>query len=324
MRAVFIDTAKTTVIGGNGGNGVNSVYRDKLTRKGHPDGGDGGNGGSVIIRVSTHVHTLTDFRYRHTFKAENGVHGGSKKKKGRNGKDAVIEAPAGTLIYDAKNRRLLKDLVKEEDEFIAARGGSGGKGNRSHKDATQGEEGQELALFLELKLIADAGIIGLPNAGKSTLLSSISKAQPRIAGFPFTTKNPVLGVVEYQETTFKVAEIPGLIEGSHRGRGLGDKFLRHAERTKIFVHLLDLSKSSAEEVLADYMKINKELESYNKKLIQKPQILIGNKIDVKGAGENLRFLKKNLRRDILAVSAKEKIGLDNLIKKIKEKIEDVV
>lgn len=313
---MFIDTAKITVKGGRGGKGVNSFYRDKLTRKGHPDGGDGGDGGEIIIRVSTHVHTLIDFKYRQIFKAENGLHGSSKKKRGRNGKDTVIEVPAGTLVYDADNRQLLRDLVRETDEFIAARGGCGGKGNRSHKDATPPEEGEEKNLFLELKLIAEVGIIGFPNVGKSTLLSRISKAQPRIASFAFTTKNPVLGVVEYEGITFKAAEIPGLIEGSHRGKGLGDKFLKHAERTKIFIHLLDLARADAEEVLSDYTKINKELELYDKKLSQRPQILVGNKIDLEGAEENLKFLKTKLQKDILAISAKENIAIDILIKAI--------
>lgn len=313
---MFIDTAKITVKGGRGGKGVNSFYRDKLTRKGHPDGGDGGDGGEIIIRVSTHVHTLIDFKYRQIFKAENGLHGSSKKKRGRNGKDTVIEVPAGTLVYDADNRQLLRDLVRETDEFIAARGGCGGKGNRSHKDATPPEEGEEKNLFLELKLIAEVGIIGFPNVGKSTLLSRISKAQPRIASFAFTTKNPVLGVVEYEGITFKAAEIPGLIEGSHRGKGLGDEFLKHAERTKLFIHLLDLARADAEEVLSDYTKINKELELYDKKLSQRPQILVGNKIDLEGAEENLKFLKTRLQKDILAISAKENIAIDILIKAI--------
>lgn len=313
---MFIDTAKTTVKGGRGGKGVNSFYRDKLTRKGHPDGGDGGDGGDVIIRVSTNVHTLIDFKYLHTFKAEDGLHGGSKKKRGRNGKDRIIEVPAGTLVYHADNRQLLRDLVREADEFIAARGGCGGKGNRSHKDATPPEEGEEKNLFLELKFIADVGIIGFPNVGKSTLLSRISKAQPRIASFAFTTKNPILGVVEYEGITFKVAEIPGLIEGSHRGKGLGDEFLRHAERTKLFIHLLDLARADAGEVLSNYTKINKELELYDNKLSQRPQILVGNKIDLEGAEENLKFLKTRLQKDILAISAKENIAIDILIKAI--------
>ena len=238
---MFIDTANITVKAGKGGKGVDSFYRDKLNMDGYPDGGDGGNGGNIIIRVSTDVHTLIDFRYRHIFKAGDGKQGSSKKSRGKDGETIVILVPEGTLVYDNKAKRLIRDLVKAGEELLVAKGGERGRGNRSHKNATPGKEGEERELFIELKLIADVGIIGLPNAGKSTLISRISKAHPRIAAFPFTTKNPVLGVVEYgDEKRFKIAEIPGLIEDSHKGKGLGDKFLRHAERTRFYVHLLDL------------------------------------------------------------------------------------
>ncbi len=314
---MFIDTAKITVQSGSGGKGVDSFYRDKLNMKGFPDGGDGGHGGDIILRVSTNVHTLINFRYRQLFKSKNGGHGSSKGKRGRNGETLLIDVPEGTLVYDFLSKDLLKDLVKEGDELLVAKGGIGGRGNRSHKNATPGEKGVERKLFLELKLIADVGIIGLPNAGKSTLISKISKAHPKIASFAFTTKSPVLGVVEYDGgKRFKIAEIPGLIEDSHKGKGLGDKFLRHAERTKFYIHLIDLSKTSAEEVLSDYNRINTELSLYSKKLISKRQIIVGNKIDIKGAEDSLEFLRKETKKDIIAISAKDTTGIDELVKAV--------
>jgi GTP-binding protein len=318
---MFIDTARITVNAGRGGNGVNSFYRDKFNRIGFPDGGDGGNGGDVIIRVSTDVHTLLDFKYQHIFRAKDGAHGSSKKQRGKNGESLVIEVPVGSLIYDAQTKELLEDLVNEKDEFIVAEGGAGGKGNRSHKDATKGEEGETKELFIELKLIADAGIIGFPNAGKSTLISRISKAHPKIAGFPFTTKSPVLGVVELGDLIFKVVEIPGLIEGSHKGKGLGDKFLRHAERTRFYMHLLDISAGDSEEVYQNYIKLNKELKLYNESLAQKPQIVVANKMDIAGAETTFRALKERLKTDIIGISAKDGTGIDKLLKKLAEVLE---
>lgn len=317
---MFIDTASITVFAGDGGNGVNSFYRDKQVRGGHPDGGDGGNGGDIKIRVSTHVHTLIDFKYRRIFKAARGGHGSGKQQRGKNGATRTIDVPAGTLIYDKETKQLIADLVKDDDQITIAKGGEGGRGNRSHKDATDGQEGQRKDLFLELKLIADVGIIGFPNAGKSTLLTCISKATPRIAGFPFTTKNPVLGVVYYDEKVFKVAEIPGLIEGAHKGRGLGHKFLRHAERTRLFIHLLDLSRPTPEDVLSDYMKIKNELKFYSKALAHKPRILVGNKIDVKTAQDNLEAVKRKLHKDIYIISAMDRTGIDKLLKAIVESL----
>jgi len=318
---MFIDTARITVKAGNGGRGVNTFYRDKLNMKGFPDGGDGGDGGDIILRVSTNVHTLIDFRYRQIFQAKDGDSGSSKQMRGKNGPKLIIEVPEGTLVYDIETDMLLRDLLKKGDEIIVAKGGIGGRGNRSHKNAIPGEKGQIRKLFLELKLIADVGIIGLPNAGKSTLISKISNAHPRIAAFAFTTKNPILGVVRYGEgSVFKVAEIPGLIEDSHKGRGLGDKFLRHAERTKFFVHLIDLSRQNPEEVIADYHKINKELELYSKKLIAKAQIIAGNKMDTDEARHNLDLVKKKLGKNIVPISAKESTGIDKLVKAIAKQL----
>jgi GTPase len=318
---MFIDTAKITVKAGNGGKGVDTFYRDKLNMKGFPDGGDGGNGGDIKLRVSTNVHTLIDFRYRQIFQAKNGVNGGSKQKRGKNGPCLIIEVPEGTLVYDDGTKELIKDLLKEGDDAVVAKGGIGGRGNRSHKNATPGEKGQIKKLFLELKLIADIGIIGLPNAGKSTLISKLSNAHPKIAAYAFTTKNPVLGVVNYGDgRTFKIAEIPGLIEDSHKGRGLGDKFLRHAERTKFFIHLLDLSKQCPEEIISDYHKINKELKLYSEKMISKSQIIAGNKMDTDEARHNLDLVKKGIGENIIPISAKESTGINRLVKAIVKKL----
>ncbi|MFA5069037.1 MAG: Obg family GTPase CgtA [Candidatus Omnitrophota bacterium] len=314
---MFIDTAKITVKAGSGGKGVDTFYRDKLNMKGFPDGGDGGDGGNIILRVSTNVHTLIDFRYRQLFQAKDGGRGGSKQARGKNGANMVIDIPEGTLVYDAGTNELIRDMLKKGDEMIIAKGGAGGKGNRSHKNAIPGEKGAEKRLFLELKLIADIGIVGLPNAGKSTLMSKMSNAHPRIADFAFTTKNPVLGVVRYADgKAFKIAEIPGLIEDSHKGRGLGDKFLRHAERTKFFVHLIDLSRQTPEEVIADYHRVNKELQLYSQNLASKAQIIAGNKMDTCQAKRNFNSVKKALGKNIMPISAKESMGIDKLINAI--------
>ncbi|MFH1645476.1 MAG: Obg family GTPase CgtA [Candidatus Omnitrophota bacterium] len=309
---MFIDFAKITVIAGSGGNGVDSLYKDMFNRKGFPDGGDGGHGGDILLRVSTNVHTLLDFKYKRIFKADRGRHGSGKKKRGRDGKVLIIPVPCGTLVYQASNKVLLGDLLDEGDELIVAKGGVGGRGNRSKKEATAGEEGETQELFLELKLIADIGIIGFPNAGKSTLLSNISKAHPRIASFPFTTKAPVLGTVYSESKKFIIAEIPGIIEGAHQGKGLGDKFLRHAERTKLFVHLLDISKADVDTILADFYKLNNELTSYGNGLNDKKQIIVANKMDCENSKVVLNSLMSKLKKDIIGVSAKEKTGLNKL------------
>lgn len=308
---MFIDTARIKVEAGYGGNGVNSFYRDKLTRAGHPDGGDGGSGGSVILRVSTNVHTLLDFQYRQHFKAQDGKHGSSKKKKGAAGKDSIVLAPMGTLVFDNDANTLLADLTKDNEELVIAKGGEGGKGNRSHKDATPGSEGEDKNIRLELKLIADVGIIGFPNAGKSTLISKISKAHPKIASYPFTTTAPVLGVVKLDDFEFKIAEVPGLIEGAYKGKGLGDLFLRHIERTKLLVHLIDVGENPRNP-FTDYKNINEELRLYGKGLIKKNKILAANKIDVEGAEKNIEMLKEKINPVRNTNSSKK--GISNGVK----------
>lgn len=313
---MFVDSATINIKSGRGGNGVNCFYSDKLTRHGHPDGGDGGLGGNVIIRVSADVHTLLDFRYRQHFKAKDGKHGSGKKKKGADGEDCIIRVPAGTLIYEKDTNALIVDLIDCNEEFIIAEGGNSGKGNRTHKNATDGTSGQEVTICLELKLIADVGLIGLPNSGKSTFITKITNAHPKIAAYPFTTKSPVLGVVREDDFEFKIAEIPGLIKDAHKGKGLGDLFLRHIERTRLLVHLMDISKVESDPYL-DYQIINEELELYKKGVSKKKRILAANKMDLPEANSNLRKLAKKVKDKIYPISCKTGEGIELLMDEIK-------
>ena len=316
---MFIDTAKVKIKAGKGGNGVNSFYRDKLTRRGHPDGGDGGHGGNVILRVSTDVHTLIDFQYRQHFKAKDGKNGSSKKKKGTDGAGCVIKIPPGTLIIDNNAAILLADLTEDGEELVIAKGGQGGRGNRSHKDATDGCQGEEKFIRLELKLIADAGIVGFPNSGKSTLISRISNAHPKIAPYPFTSKAPVLGIVRGEDFEFKVAEVPGLIKGAYKGKGLGDLFLKHIERTRLLVHLIDAGQEHRNPFL-DYQDVNEELRLYGKGVDKKYKILVANKMDLAIAKENLKLLKEKIKENIFPISSKTGKGTDALIVEIRHRL----
>ena len=238
---MLIDHAKIYVKAGGGGDGCSSLYRDIFHRRGIPDGGDGGGGGNIVVVSDSNLQTLLDYRYNQHYNAERGAHGGSNRKFGRRGKDRVLRVPVGTIIKDAKGDIVLRDLAEAGEEVIVATGGAGGKGSAKLKVATPGEMGEEKTLILELKLVADVGIIGFPNAGKSTIVSCISRIHTKIAAYPFTTKSPQLGVVSFDDNTFVVADMPGLIEGAHKGRGLGDRFLRHIERTRILVHVVDIS-----------------------------------------------------------------------------------
>ena len=294
----FVDEAKFFVKAGNGGNGCVSFRREKYVPKGGPDGGDGGKGGSVIIKASKYIHSLIDFRYRSHFKANNGVNGQSKDMHGRKGKDHIMEVPVGSLIKDSESGEILADLVNDGDVYVAASGGEGGLGNthfasgtnRTPRFATKGKEGEEKWLKIELKLIADIGLVGLPNAGKSTLLSRLSSANPKIADYPFTTLEPQLGVLilkGYEPCI--IADIPGLIEGASRGVGLGHRFLRHIERTSILLHIIDVSSDSVEE---DFQVLRDELLSYREELLAKTSFLILNKID-KISVKKLKKIEKN-------------------------------
>lgn len=322
---MFIDEAKIYVKAGNGGDGCSSVYRDIFNRIGRPDGGPGGDGGNIVFEVSDNVQTLLDFQYRQHLKAESGTHGSSNHKKGKRGEDLHVKVPAGTVIRDAERAHILRDLVKSGDSVIIARGGHGGHGNSRGRPSEKGTPGEEKTLSLELKLIADAGIIGYPNAGKSTLISKISSARPKIANYPFTTKEPVLGVVKlYEDAVFMVAEIPGLIEGAHEGKGLGDKFLRHIERTKVLIHLVDIAGCEGRDPVKDYKKLNKELKAYSKELMAKPQLIALNKIDMPEAKENIRKFRKSLpKAKVFPVSGLTGDGMKKLLEAVYKKIKSV-
>lgn len=318
---MFIDQAKIYVKSGAGGRGCCSFYRDKYSRVGVPDGGDGGRGSDIIIRADRNLHTLLDFKYNRHFTGKHGAHGSGNKKKGKDSEDLIIRVPQGTVIRDIGINCLLRDLQNDGDEVVAARGGKGGLGNQHRQEPTDGEPAEEKELLLDLKLIADAGVVGFPNVGKSTLISVVSSAQPKIAAYPFTTKAPVLGVVRHGDDHFVIADIPGLIEGSSEGRGLGDKFLRHIERTKVLVHLVDISGFEGRDPIDDYKAINKELKSYSGEVSKKPQIIVLNKMDIEGAQENLERFKKAVKKKVYPISALKKQGLENLIEAIAKKLQ---
>ncbi|MBO6484369.1 MAG: GTPase ObgE [Pelagibacteraceae bacterium] len=281
----FLDQAKIYIKAGDGGAGSASFRREKYIEFGGPDGGDGGNGGSIILESEENLNTLIDFRYRQHFKAETGKSGSKKNKTGAGGKDLILKVPVGTQIYEEDNNTLIYDLTKNKERFVVATGGKGGLGNTRFKSSTNrtprkktgGKKGEEFWIWLQLKVIADVGIIGLPNAGKSSFLSKCTKAKPKIANYPFTTINPNLGVLNINHKEIVLADIPGLIEGSHKGIGLGDKFLRHIERCKTLIHLIDISEK---DILGNYLKIKNELSKYDKKILKKTEIIIFNKLDL--------------------------------------------
>lgn len=318
----FIDEAIITVQSGDGGRGCVSFRREKFIPRGGPDGGDGGKGADVVLKTTLRKRTLQQFQFKRQFKAKNGAGGQGKKKTGKTGNDLIIEIPPGTLVSDAETGQILKDLTKPGETFIAAKGGRGGQGNSRFKTSTHraprfsqpGEPGETLTLKLDLKLLADVGIIGLPNAGKSTLISSISSANPKIGSYPFTTLTPNLGVVQTPwGEPFIVADIPGLIEGAHKGAGLGIKFLRHIERTRILVHLIDVSSIDPEDPLKVYYTINKELAMYSKGLAEKPQIVVLNKLDIPDADEAANIFKSAATdKKVLLISAINGTGIDEL------------
>jgi GTP-binding protein len=317
---MFIDQAKIHVKAGAGGKGCRSFYRDKYTRRGIPDGGDGGKGTDIIIRADRNLKTLLDFRYRRDFQGQHGGHGSGKNKKGKDAPVLVIRVPVGTTIKDTTSGCVLRDLARDTDELLVAKGGKPGQGNRHGREVTEGEPGEERQVLLDLRLIADVGVVGFPNAGKSTLISAISNARPQIAAYPFTTKAPVLGVVNAQEKSFVIADIPGLIAGSSAGRGLGDRFLRHVERTRVVVHLIDMAACEGRDPLQDYHTINRELSNYSKELAQKPQVLAANKVDLKEAEEHLRRFRQSIKKKVYPISALKKYGLEELIAAISKKL----
>ena len=307
----FLDQAKIYVKAGNGGSGSASFRREKFIEYGGPDGGDGGNGGSIIIESDRNLNTLIDFRYAQHFKAKHGKPGSKRNKTGANGESLILKVPVGTQIYEEDNNTLIYDFTKNKERYLVASGGKGGLGNlrfksstnRAPKKKTSGKLGEEFWIWLQLKVIADVGIIGKPNAGKSSLLAALTRAKPKIANYPFTTINPNLGVTYYNGKEVTLADIPGLVEGAHKGIGLGDKFLRHIERCKVLLHLIDLTEN---DLVNSYKKIKTELLSYDKKIGDKKEIIFFNKSDLlksKEINEKLdKFKKKSKSRyEIISV-----------------------
>lgn len=320
---MLIDHAKIYVAGGKGGDGCQSLYKDIFNRKGVPDGGDGGNGGNVIIASDLNLHTLLDFKYNQHHRAAGGKHGGSNKKYGRRGRDLLVKVPVGTILKDGDSDLVMRDLAVPGEQVIVARGGAGGKGSAKLQTATCGELGEARTVLLELKLVADAGIIGFPNAGKSTLVSRISKAHSKIASYPFTTKNPKLGVVRFYDEAFVVADMPGLIEGAHQGRGLGDRFLRHIERTMVLVHVVDIAPMDGSSPGENYFKLEEELRLYSEEVYLKPRIVVVNKMDMPGSREELEKFSGDVKKRIWPISALKGDGLEDLIKAIHGEIKNV-
>ena len=300
----FLDQAKIYIKAGNGGSGSASFRREKYIEFGGPDGGDGGNGGSIIVEAERNLNTLIDFRYRQHFKAESGKPGSKKNQTGGSGENLILKVPIGTQLYEEDNNTLIYDLTKNKEKFVVATGGKGGLGNtrfksstnRTPRKKTDGKKGEEFWIWLQLKVIADVGIIGLPNAGKSSFLSKCTRARPKIANYPFTTLNPNLGVLNMNHKEIVLADIPGLIEGSHKGVGLGDKFLRHIERCKTLIHLIDISEK---DILGNYLKIRNELSKYDKKILKKKEIIIFNKldlVDMRSISEKLKIFKSKIKK----------------------------
>ena len=306
----FLDQAKIYIKAGNGGSGSASFRREKFVEYGGPDGGDGGNGGSIIFESERNLNTLIDYRYAQHFKAENGRSGSKKNKTGANGKDLILKIPVGTQIYEEDNNSLIYDFTKNKEKYLVASGGKGGLGNvrfksstnRAPRKKTNGKVGEEFWIWLQLKIIADIGIVGLPNSGKSSMLAALTRAKPKIANYPFTTINPNLGVAYYKNNEITIADIPGLVEGAHKGVGLGDKFLRHIERCKILIHLLDLTEKN---LVDNYKKIKKELSSYDTDLSKKKEIIFFNKSDLLDndkINEKLKEFKNKIKAKYEVVS----------------------
>ena len=325
---VFIDQARLYVKGGDGGPGCVSFRREKSVARGGPDGGDGGDGGSVILKAGEGLESLIDFRYRREYVAQSGRPGSGAKKKGRAGEDWVVNVPCGTVVRDLGSGLVLKDLTVPDGSVVVARGGRGGRGNKSFatstnrapRTATPGEPGQERRLGLELKLIADVGLVGLPNAGKSTLLSHVSAARPKIADYPFTTRHPHLGLVELSDfRRFVMADIPGLIEGAHQGVGLGDEFLRHIERTRVLVHVVDLAAAEPTPMAA-YEAIRHELREYSPALAERPCLVAANKMDVPQARQNAQAFESAIAKPVHQISAVTGEGLPALLEALYQRL----
>lgn len=320
---MFLDRVKIIIKAGNGGNGSTSFLRNAMTAKGGPDGGEGGKGGDVIFKATQSLNTLYDFRFHKKFVAENGENGAKRLQSGANGKDVIIKVPCGTVIIDAQTDKIIADLYEDNMEFVALKGGKGGHGNAYYKSSIKqaphysqtGEITSPHEVILELKTIADVGLVGFPNAGKSTLLSCISNANPKIANYPFTTLYPNLGVCEVKGQTFVVADIPGLIEGASEGQGLGHNFLKHVERVRLILHLVDISQSDARDFIDDYKIINQELAKYSDELAKTPQIIVFTKIDLvdeQTLNERLKRFEEKIGKNYICISGATYNGIEKL------------
>lgn len=329
---MFVDQVKIYVKGGDGGNGMVAFRREKYVPNGGPAGGDGGNGANVVFEVEEGLRTLMDFRYQRHFKAPRGEHGMSKGMHGKNSKDMIVKVPPGTVVTDDVTGEVIADLVEHGQQAIIARGGRGGRGNSrfatpanpAPEISENGEPGIERDITLELKLLADAGLVGFPSVGKSTLLSVVTAAKPKIAAYHFTTLVPNLGMVETEDgRSFVLADLPGLIEGAHEGTGLGHQFLRHIERTRVIVHVLDMSAMEGRDPYEDYITIHNELKEYNLRLTERPEIIVANKMDMPDAEENLAAFKKKIDPDavIFPISAITQSGLRDLLFAVADKVD---
>ncbi|MGP4067601.1 GTPase ObgE [Halobacillus sp. B29] len=331
---MFVDQVKVFVKAGDGGNGLVAYRREKYVPKGGPAGGDGGNGGNVIFEVDEGLNTLMDFRYQHHFKAARGENGMNQKQHGKNADPLVVSVPPGTTVKDADTDKVIADLTEHKQRAVIAKGGRGGRGNArfatarnpAPEIAENGEPGEELDVVVELKLLADVGLVGFPSVGKSTFLSVVTAAKPKIADYHFTTLSPNLGVVESQDhRSFVMADLPGLIEGAHEGVGLGHQFLRHVERTRLLIHVVDMSGLEGRDPYEDYVTINNELSSYDKRLENRPQIIVANKMDMPDSAENLRAFKEHLDKDVMVfpISTITREGLDELLYTVADKLDQI-
>ncbi len=328
---MFVDEVIINVKAGNGGDGCTAFRREKYVPMGGPAGGNGGKGASIIFKVDLGLKTLLDLRYKKLIKAPKGENGLGSNKNGKNAEDVIIKVPQGTTVTDMDTGLILADLTKPNDEVVIAKGGRGGRGNTAfatHNNpapnfSENGEPGEERRLKVELKLLADVGFVGMPSVGKSTLISKISKAKPKIAEYHFTTLSPNLGVVKTKDgRVFVAADLPGLIKGASLGEGLGDKFLRHIERTRVIAHIIDMGSTEGRNPYDDYVLINKELEEFNPKLLEKPQVIIANKMDMDGAKENLEEFKKKVKEKVFPISALNNEGIDDALIEIANKLDE--
>lgn len=329
---MFVDEVEIKVEAGNGGDGCTAFRREKYIEMGGPYGGNGGHGGDIIFKVDEGLHTLLDLRYQKTLKGQKGENGRGKNQHGKGAEPLIVKVPQGTVVTDLDTGLIIADLSKKDQQEIIAKGGRGGRGNTAFKTQTntapdyseKGEEGERKNLKVEVKMLADVGLVGLPSVGKSTIISMISRSKPKIAAYHFTTLSPNLGVVRASDNrSYVVADLPGLIEGASLGEGLGDKFLRHIERTRVIAHVIDMSGSEMRDPYEDYLLINKELKDFNEKLLAKPQIIIANKMDLPGAKENLIAFKKKVATEIYEVSAATNQGLDKVINRLADLLDSI-